>query len=155
MIDLAQAPAARRAASASAGLFQIMGGSSFVSRSVDVHSTESIRARRANRLGADLTVSLRLPQSDDPGVYFFASTMSRSEAGALLASSIAGQLGLPVDGRANPILKHTRSPAVIVTHPELSSHISKGIVAGINGFFVEAVSRQSLRQAQSRPDDRA
>jgi N-acetylmuramoyl-L-alanine amidase len=140
--DEEEASAAWSAASASAGLYQIMGGHPFVSRSIDVFSTESIRARRANRLGADLIVSLRLPQADDPGVYFFASAMSRSDAGALLASTIAAQLGLPMDGRANPILKHTRSPAVIVTHPELGDRLSKGIVAGINGFFVEAATQE-------------
>lgn len=136
--DETEARSSWEAAAASTGLFQIMGGQAFVSRSVDVFSTESIRARRANRLGADLIVSLRLPQGDEPGVCFFASPMSRSEAGALLASSIGAQLTLPVLGRAYPILKHTRAPAVVVAHPELGAQLSKGIVAGVNGFFVEA-----------------
>ena len=66
----------------------------------------------------------------------------RSEAGALLASEIAGHLDLPTGGRAAPILKHTRSPAVVVAHPRLGKEIAKGIVAGINGFFVEAANQE-------------
>ena len=140
--DDQEAEAAWGAASAAAGIFQVMGGMPSISRSVDVFTTEAIRARRANRMGADLIVSLRHPQADEPGVYFFASAMSRSEAGALLASEIAGRLDLPVDGRAAPILKHTRSPAVVVAHADLGTEIAKGIVAGINGFFVEAADQE-------------
>ena len=136
--DEEEASAAWETATAAAGIFQVMGGRPSISRSVDVFTTESLRARRANRIGADLIVSLRHPQADHPGVYFFASSMSRSEAGALLAAEIAAHLDLPVDGRAAPILKHTRSPAVIVSHAGLGPELAKGVVAGINGFFVEA-----------------
>ena len=59
-----------------------------------------------------------------------------------MASEIAGRLDLPVDGRAAPILKHTRSPAVVVAHADLGTEIAKGIVAGINGFFVEAADQE-------------
>ncbi|HSR45565.1 MAG TPA: peptidoglycan-binding protein [Acidimicrobiia bacterium] len=140
--DETEAAAAWEAASAAAGIFQVMGGKPSFSRSVDIYTTEPIRARRANRIGADFIVSLRHPQADDPGVYFFATPRSRSEAGALLASEIAGHLDLPTGGRAAPILKHTRSPAVVVAHPRLGKEIAKGIVAGINGFFVEAANQE-------------
>jgi N-acetylmuramoyl-L-alanine amidase len=136
--DAAEAQAAWTAASATARIFQILGGVSLFSRSIDVHSPDLIRARRANRLGADLIVSFRFPSSEAPGVFYFASPMSRSEAGALLARSIARHLDLPVDGRATPILKHTRSPAVVISPEELGHGIAKPVVAGINGFFVEA-----------------
>ena len=62
---------------------------------------------RANRLGAEMIVSFQLPV-EEPGVFFFASSMSRSEAGALLAAEMAAHLDLMVDGRAVPILKETR-----------------------------------------------
>ncbi len=140
--DDQEAAAAWAMASASARIFQVLGGRPLFSRGVDIFSTESIRARRANRMGADLIVSLRLPQADEPGVYFFASAMSRSDAGALLAASIASRLDLPIGGRATPILKHTRSPAVIVAHPTLGPEHAKGLVAGINGFFVDAADQE-------------
>ncbi len=136
--DTDEADAAWTAASSAAGLLQIMGGTPLISRSIDVFTTESIRARRANRTGADVIVSLRLPRADSPGVYFFESSMSRSEAGALLASSIAALLELPTGGRTAAILKHTRAPAVIVAHPLLGRGLGKGLIAGINRFYVEA-----------------
>ncbi len=137
-----EAGAAWAAASSAAGLLQIMGGTPLISRSIDVFTTESIRARRANRIGADVIVSLRLPRADSPGVYYFASSMSRSESGALLASSIASRLELPTGGRSAAILKHTRAPAVIVAHPRLGPEIGKGLIAGINSFYVEASDQE-------------
>ncbi|MDH5371770.1 MAG: peptidoglycan-binding protein [Acidimicrobiia bacterium] len=140
--DDAESDATWQAATACASIFQGLGGRPVFSRSADVRSPESIRARRANRLGADLIVSLRIPQADEPGVYFFASSMSRSEAGALLASEVAGRLGLPVEGRATPILKHTRSPAIIVSHPGMGHEVAKSVIAGMNGFFVAATDQE-------------
>ena len=51
-----------------------------------------------------MIVSFQLPV-EEPGIFFFASSMSRSEAGALLAVEMASHLDLMVDGRAVPILK--------------------------------------------------
>ena len=102
------------AANGAALALQARGGTPLLSRSADVGRPERVRARRANRLGADMIVSFQLPGDETPAVFFFASALSRSEAGAILATEVAARLGLGVEGRASPILKETRAPAVVV-----------------------------------------
>ena len=76
------------AANGAAIALQGRGGVPLMSRSADTNMPERVRARRANRLGAEMIVSFQLPV-EEPGVFFFASSMSRSEAGALLAAEMA------------------------------------------------------------------
>jgi len=97
-----------------------------LSRSIDTRPTERLRARRANRLDATLVVSF--VAEPRPGVYSFASERSASEAGRSLAGAVAAELSLPVGGRATPILKETRSPAIVVAVPEPDG--TTGILTG-------------------------
>jgi hypothetical protein len=71
-------------------------------------------------------------------VFFFASSMSRSEAGALLAAAIADRLGLPFEGRAHPILKETRAPAVVVATDDMDPETGRATAEAIKGFFASA-----------------
>lgn len=124
-------------ASAAALVLQECGGVPLLSRSSDVPLPERVRAARANRMGAELIVSIAL--SDTPTtVYFFSSEHSRSEAGALLAEAIAHQFGWAVQGRATPMLKETRAPAVVVAGAELDQATGQAIVEGIAAFFAGA-----------------
>lgn len=127
-----------RVASETALILQQEGAIPILSRSSDTNLPERIRARRANRLGAALIVSFQLPYAEPSSVFFFASSMSRSEAGALLAAAIAERLGLPFEGRAHPMLKETRAPAVVVATPEMDSPLGKMVAEAISGFFSSA-----------------
>ncbi len=126
------------AASATASILQQLGAIPLLSRSSDTTLPERIRARRANRLGASLIVSFQLPYAEPASVFFFASPMSRSEAGAMLAAAISERLGLPVEGRAHPILKETRAPAVVVATDTMNEAAGKVVAEAISGFFSSA-----------------
>jgi len=132
------------AASETALVLQQKGAIPLLSRSSDTLLPERIRARRANRLGASLIVSFQLPYAEPPSVFFFASSMSRSEAGALLAAAIADQVGLPYEGRAHPMLKETRAPAVVVATQDMNEDLGKMVATAINEFFSSAQSDVDL-----------
>jgi len=129
---------ARRAWAAAAAArieLQERGGLPIISRSVDMVTTERVRARRANRVGADLIVSFQLADTDAGAVFFFQTDRSRSEAGALLAEAIGGRLDLPVEGRATAMLKESRAPAVVVAHPHLDEGVGRRVVEALEDFF--------------------
>jgi N-acetylmuramoyl-L-alanine amidase len=127
-----------RAASATAQVLQHDGAIPILSRSTDTALNERIRARRANRLGAAIIVSFQLPYAETPAVFFFASAMSRSEAGALLAAAIADRLGLPFEGRAHPMLKETRAPAVVVASESMGEDLGRAVAHALCDFFSSA-----------------
>lgn len=125
------------AANAAAISLQERGGVPLLSRSHDVALPERLRARRANRLGADLIVSLSV--SEDPAmVYYYSSELGRSEVGAMLAQAVASRLGTEYAGRATPMLKETRAPAVVVELPELDEKTAVAVVEGVEDFFRRA-----------------
>jgi len=128
------------AAGQTALILQQQGAIPLLSRSSDTPLPERIRARRANRLGASLIVSFQLPYAEPASVFFFASSMSRSEAGALLAAAIADRIGLGVEGRAHPMLKETRAPAVVVATHDMNEEVGKMVALAICGFFSSARS---------------
>jgi N-acetylmuramoyl-L-alanine amidase len=127
-----------RAASQAALLLQKEGAIPLLSRSIDTTLNERIRARRANRLGAALIVSFQLPYAENSAVFFFASAMSRSEAGALLAAAIAERLALPFEGRAHPMLKETRAPAVVVATDAMGEELGESVASSLCEFFSSA-----------------
>ena len=127
-------------ANEAATLFQNMGGTGLLSRPFESTVGTRVRARRANRLGADLVVSVQLPASESAGVFYFDSGISSSPAGALLAETMAGRLGLPVEGRSLPILRETRAPAVVVASNMLGPQWSDDLVGCLTEFFARAAS---------------
>ncbi len=138
------------AAGESARILQQLGAIPLLSRSNDTALPERIRARRGNRLGAALIVSFQLPYAEPPSVFFFASPMSRSEAGAMLAAAIAHRLHLPVEGRAHPILKETRAPAVVVATNEMNETAGRLVAEAISEFFT---ARTDGEDPLPRPSD--
>lgn len=130
--DPDEARAAWNAASAAALSLQERGGVPVISRSADVSVPERLRARRANGIGADIVVSFHLGEDV---VYYFESTLGRSEAGARLATQIAAELGVEVAGRATAILRETRAPAVIVHAADLGAKTGESVVRGLDRFF--------------------
>ncbi len=127
--------AAWDAATGAALSLQSRGGVPVLARAADTIMPERVRAGRANRLGAELIVSFQHPVAADPGVYFFASAQSRSEAGAMLAAEVAWRLGLETDGRAGPLLKETQAPAIIVATADLDRSTGLRTVEGLAGFL--------------------
>lgn len=114
------------------------GAAPLFSRSVDTTPPERIRARRANRLGADLILALRL--GPDGEAAYFASSRSRSEAGALLARRLGADLGLATAGKATTLLTETRAPAVVLTVEDLRSTLGAEVAKSLDRFFEEAAA---------------
>lgn len=129
--------AAWEAASSAALRLQDRGGLPVMSRSHGVKLPERVRARRANRLGADLIVAFQLNDDNDDCVFYFASNLSQSEAGARLAKAVAARTGGRVEGRANALLKETRAPAIIVSCGELTEKVGAEVTEGLSDFFAE------------------
>lgn len=135
-------PEERDAAWAAALMFgsiiQDLGAHVRMSRSADTDPPERVRALRANRYGADLVVSFALPQEGETAVYFFASAHSSSHAGEIMAKAVAEELHLSTAGRAIPMLKNTRSPAIVVVAEPLGAHVGGQAAQGIINLFANA-----------------
>ncbi len=127
--------AAWEAATAAAAALQHLGAHPLMSRSADTRLPERVRARRANRLGVDLVLSFSLPAGEPASVFYFASRHSRSQAGEELALRIAEHLGLATAGRATPILKETRCPAVVVAAGPLDEGLGREAARAVADFF--------------------
>jgi N-acetylmuramoyl-L-alanine amidase len=134
--DEAETAAAWEAAVAAAQAIQSIGGTPVLSRSEDTRPDDRARARRINRLGADIVLAFALPSSDSPGVYYFESAHSSSEAGALLAFETGARLALPVAGRSVSILRETRPPAILIITDGLGAAAGIGAVAGMEAVFI-------------------
>jgi N-acetylmuramoyl-L-alanine amidase len=126
------------AAAAAALELQERGGVPVLSRSADEVLPERVRARRANRLGADVIVGFQLAEPGEEAVYFFQSPQSRSEAGERMAAEIAAVLEGAVEGRASAILRETRAPAVVVARHDLGAAVGRKTVEGLERFFLAA-----------------
>ncbi len=112
-------------------IIQAEGATAVLSRSADTAPLERVRAIRANSLAIDVVVSLCMARSDEPGVHYFASELSSSQAGAAIADLIADRLGLGTSGRAIPMLKNTRSPAVVISLTDFSDNTVQNVATGL------------------------
>ncbi len=135
--DTIESAAAWEAATAAALAFQDRGGLPLISRSADVVTPERVRARRANRLGAELIVGFQFSEQGNDCVYFFETPAARSEAGARLAHVLANRLEVPSEGRATPLLRETRAAAAIVSVENLCAATGSAVVAAIDDFFAQ------------------
>ena len=138
-----EAAQAWEAGVAAAGLLGELGARAFLSRSADTRPPESLRAHQANELAADLILGFSLPGHDVPGVYYFASALSHSEAGEALAGAVAPPLGLSPVGRVLPVLQQTRAPAIVVAVPALGPRLGRSVVRALEAWL------------SSRPQDQA
>ncbi len=133
--DEQEAEVSWEAVAAAADSLRDLGAIPVISRSRDTRPAERIRARQANQIAADLIIAFALPRTDTTGVFYFASALSHSEAGAALADSVAAGLGLDAVGRSMPILKETRAPAVIITVPRLDAPLGRAVTRGLERWF--------------------
>ncbi len=116
-------------------IIQAYGATVVLSRSADTAPNERVRALRANRLGIDVVVSICAARDDGTGVFYFASEMSSSQAGRALAGLMAERLGVPRAGRAIPMLKNTRSPAVVVALETMSETAMTSVAQGLLDLY--------------------
>ena len=116
-------------------IIQAHGATVVLSRAVDTTPTERVRALRANRLGIDVVISICSARDGSPAVHYFASEMSSSRAGEALAGCIGDRLGLPQSGRAIPMLKNTRAPAVVVALDQLDEKTMTGVAQGLLDLY--------------------
>lgn len=114
---------------------QILGGLPVFSRTADTSPTERVRALRANRLGVDFVVAFAVPKDGNDMVQFFASQHGASAAGEKLAKAVATTLGVPACGRAIPILKDTRQPAIVVCAAPMTLQVARSTVRAIVGLL--------------------
>lgn len=138
-----EAAATWRAAVTLGAIIQDLGGSPVMSRSVDTAPPERVRAMRANRLGVDFVIAFARPVEPQEGVYFFASHLSRSSAGEAFAGSIATVLGVPTYGRATPMLKDTRAPAVVISLKHIDEHTGGKAAQGIVNLLASTAEERA------------
>jgi N-acetylmuramoyl-L-alanine amidase len=141
--DEAEADAAWESAVSAASALRHLGAQVLLSRSADTRPAERSRARQANELAADIVLCFCLPRTDVVGVYFFCSTMSRSEAGEALATSIAHDLRIDTQGRTMPILRETRAPAIVVAVDELNSDLGADVARGVEAWLSSRLPQPS------------
>ncbi len=73
---------------------------------------------------------------------YFESSLSHSPAGKRLATTIAERLDLPIAGRTVPILKDTRSPAVVIATEPLDGKTGGAAAQGLIDLFAEELDEQ-------------
>lgn len=133
--DDEEAEAAWRAATTFSKIIQDLGAAPILSRAIDTRPPERVRALRANRLGVDFVVAFARARDGQEGSMYFASPHSRSSAGQALARSIAATVGVEPLGKAIPMLKNTRSPAVVVSLTALDEKTGGAAAQGVINLF--------------------
>ena len=116
---------------------------SLLSRSIDTTPDERVRARRANRLDADLVVSLASAGAGEPGIFFFGTERSFSPAGRVVAEAIGHRLGMPVEARATPMLRETRSPAVVVAMDRPVANTGVTVAEVVVDLYLKGVPQEN------------
>lgn len=133
--DLREGLEAWTAATEAFGALQLLGASPTISRSIDTEPPARLRAQRANRLDTDVVVGFLLVGNGEEGVYYFHSEHSRSEGGLEIATRLAERLGVLPLGKTLPMLKETRSPAVIVGLRSMNRRTGRIVAHSLASMF--------------------
>lgn len=129
-----------RAAVGFASAIQLHGAQTLLSRSADTSPPERLRARRANRLDAQVVVSFIMAGNGDEAVFFFASQHSTSAAGEMISTALAERLGFPTAGRAIPILRETRAPCVVISVSGPNAALGRDVAEALADFYERGAS---------------
>lgn len=121
---------------------RLAGGHPILSRSIDTSPDPTVRSQRANRLNVDIVVGFFVPLDGDEGVMYFKSEHSRSEAGLAIASTVAERLNLPIAGRTIPMLKTTRSPAIVVSIEDMTQAVGTRVAEVVASVYADQVLSQ-------------
>ncbi len=127
------------AASRLTSVLKQSGARVLLSRSVDTSPNERFRAQRANRLDVQIVISIGVANDDTEGVFYFGTPLSTSDAGKAIAQHLAARLGIPALPRAVPILKETRSPAVVVAVLAPSAEVGSTIAQAIADLYANGL----------------
>lgn len=136
-----EASATWKASVAASSAVQILSGVPILSRSIDTEPPARLRAQRANRMNVDVVLGFFVPQDGDEGVHYFESEHSISEAGRAIATVIADRLGIESAGRAMPMLKETRAPAVLVALRSMSRRTGRVVAHAIAHVYEAGVGQ--------------
>jgi len=123
------------AATAVFAALRLFGASPILSRSIDTSPPPRLRARRANTINADIVVGFLLAEDIEEGVFFFESDLSRSEAGSEMAGRLAERLGVVSIGMTLPMLKETRSPAVVVALRSMNRRTGRVVANSLASMY--------------------
>ncbi len=123
------------AATAAFSALSLLGASPVISRSIDTEPSAGLRAQKANRLKADVVVGFLRVGEESEGVYFFESSLSSSEGGREIASLMADRLGVERRGKTLPMLKETRSPAVIVALRSINRRTGRVVANALASLY--------------------
>lgn len=134
-----EAEATWRAAVGFSSAIQLHGAQTLLSRSADTSPPERLRARRANRLDAQVVVSFVLADNGEEAVFYFASEHSTSAAGEMMSAALAERLGLPTAGRAIPMLRETRAPCVVIATTEPDADLGREAAEALADFYALGV----------------
>jgi N-acetylmuramoyl-L-alanine amidase len=153
-----------RLAAKTARLLDARGAYTMLTRGPNDGPSSSQRAQLANRFGADLLLSIHLnahstPIAQGAAAYFFQHRGVASEPGEHLAGLIQDELrkvGRPdcgAHGKAYPLLRETRMPAVVVepcfiTNPDEIRVLSQSFDP-LAGALVKAVDRYFSLESES------
>ena len=116
---------------------QLLGALPTISRSIDTNPPARLRAQRANRLDTDVVVGFLLVGNDHEGVYYFHSEHSRSEAAMEVATRLAERLDVTPRGKTLPMLKETRSPAVVVALRSMNRRTGRVVANSLAALYEE------------------
>jgi len=117
---------------------QILGGIPLLSRSIDTIPPPRRRSQKANKSNVNLVVGFLVPNKIDEGIYYFSSEHSHSEAGMAIAEHIGDRLGVRAYGRAMPILKETRAPAVVVALRSMNRRAGRIVANAVAGLYEQS-----------------
>jgi N-acetylmuramoyl-L-alanine amidase len=127
---------------------QLAGARALFSRSVDTFPSERLRVERANRLDVQIVVSITVPADGAEGVFYFGTPISTSAAGSAVAHHLACRLDLEPLPRAVPILKETRSPAVVIAVSDPQPTMGTAIGRSIVDLYAEGPDERTERDAR-------
>ncbi|HEX6945993.1 MAG TPA: peptidoglycan-binding protein [Acidimicrobiia bacterium] len=127
------------AASAAAEEIRRAGGIPVMSRAEDSAPPERVRAGRANQQGSDVIVSFQ--ETQEEGVFYFATEHTKSEAGQELAMALASVVGGVVEGRSAPILRETRAPAAVIARKPLNEELGRQVARALEVFLRSMATR--------------
>jgi len=130
------------AATGAAARLREAGAHPLISRSGDTRPAERLRAEHANERAADLVIAFAHPGTDVPGVYYFSSSLSTSEAGAAIATAVADALDVMPVGRVTPLLRETRAPTIIVSLPVLDLTIGAAAAGALVAWFAGGIDQR-------------
>lgn len=140
------------AAVGAASSIQLLSGLPVLSRSIDTEPPARLRAQRANRMQVDMVLGFFVPGDGEEGVYYFESEHSISEAGRAIAGVIAQRLGLQATGRAMPMLKETRAPAVLVALRSMSHRVGRVVANAIGNVYEGGLEAPDAGGEPAAPD---